>query len=90
MKTLKTDLQDLEKSLKALARKTEQMAKKLDKFEKAQAPKSEAKPKAAKKAVAKRPAKLSASETVLAIVKRSRKGIVSRPRLFPQSNPNLK
>ena len=73
---LKRDLQSMVKNLKALTQKTEKMAKELDRLEKAQAPKrSKAKPKAAKKAVAKKPAKLSPSGTVLAIIKRSRNGI---------------
>ena len=76
MRELKRDLQSMVKSLKALTQKTEKMAKELDRLEKAQTPKRpKAKPKAAKKTVAKKPAKLSASGTVLAIVKRSRKGV---------------
>jgi predicted Rossmann fold nucleotide-binding protein DprA/Smf involved in DNA uptake len=52
------------------------MAKKVDKLEKAQAPKeSKGEPKATRKAIAKKPTKVPASETVLAIIKRSRKGI---------------
>jgi len=50
------------------------MIKRLGKLEKAQAAKKP-KAKAVKKAPTKKPAKLPASETVLAIVKRSRKGI---------------
>ena len=76
MRELKRDLQSMVKSLKALTQKTEKMAKELDRLEKAQTPKRpKAKPKAAKKTVAKKPAKLSASGTVLAIVKRSRRGV---------------
>ncbi len=76
MEKLKTDLKSMVKSLKVLEEKTKRMAKKVDKLEKAQAPKEpRGKPKAAKKAVAKKPAKLSANETVLAIIKRSRKAI---------------
>jgi len=76
MKELQWDLQSMVKGLKALTQKTEKMAKELDRLEKAQAPKKpKAKPKAVKKAVAKKPAKLTANGTVLAIVKRSRKGI---------------
>ena len=71
MSQLKKDLKAVAKDLKRLTQKTDKMIKRLEKFEKAQAAK---KPKA-KKAVAKKPAKLTASETVLAIVKRSRKGI---------------
>ncbi len=76
MKELKSDLQSMGKSLRALTQKTEKMAKELDRLEKSQAPKRpKVKPKAVKKAVAKKPAKLTAGGTVLAIVKRSRKGI---------------
>ena len=76
MKELKRDLKSVVKSLKVLEEKTKQMAKKVDKLEKAQAPKeSKEEPKAAKKAIAKKPTRVSASETVLAIIKRSRKGI---------------
>jgi len=76
MRELKRDLQSMVKSLKALTQKTEKMAKELDKLEKAQAPKRpKAKPKAAKKAVAKKPTRVSASDTVLAIIKRNRKGV---------------
>jgi len=76
MKELKRDLQSMVKSLKSLTQKTEKMAKELDKLEKAQAPKKpKAKPRATRKAIAKKPTKVSASDTVLAIIKRSRKGI---------------
>jgi hypothetical protein len=75
MKKLKDDLKELEKSLKALVRKTGQMASRLDKLAKAPAqkkPVAEAKP--AKKGVAKKPATVSATGTVLEIIKKSRKG----------------
>ncbi len=76
MRELKTDLQSVLKSLRILEEKTKEMAKKLDKVEKAQTPeKTGAKPKAARKAVAKKPTRVSASGTVLAIVKRSKKGL---------------
>ena len=71
MSQLKKDLKAVAKDLKRLTQKTDKMIKRLEKPEKAQAAK---KPKA-KKAVAKKPTRVSASETVLAIVKRSRKGI---------------
>ncbi len=74
MKELKRDLQSMVKSLKELTEKTEKMIKQLEKLDKAQAAKKP-KAKAVKKVVAKKPAKLSASGTVLAIIKRSRKGI---------------
>ncbi len=74
MKELKRDLQSMVKSLKELTEKTEKMIKQLEKPGKAQAAKKP-KAKTARRAVAKRPTRVSASETVLAIVKRSRKGI---------------
>ena len=52
------------------------MIKQVKKLEKAQAAENP-KAKPVKKAVAKKPAKLSASGTVLAIIKRSRKGVDS-------------
>jgi predicted Rossmann fold nucleotide-binding protein DprA/Smf involved in DNA uptake len=76
MKELQRDLQSVLKSLRALTQKTEKMIKRLEELEKSQAPKRpKVKPKAVKKAVAKKPAEMSANETVLAIIKRSRKGV---------------
>ncbi len=85
MKKLKIDLQVVEKSLKQLARKMELMTKKVAKLEKAKAakkPKARAKvakrPKARTRAVrkvaTKKPARVSATDTVLAIIKKSRQG----------------
>jgi len=74
MNQLKKNLKDVAKDLKKLTQKTDKMIKRVGKLEKAQAAKKP-KAKAVKKAPAKKPAKLSASGTVLAIVKRSRKGI---------------
>ena len=74
MNQMKKDLKAVAKDLKGLTQKTDKMIKRLEKLEKAQAAKKP-KAKAVKKAVAKKPAKLTASGTVLAIVKRSRKGI---------------
>ena len=74
MKQLKKDIKAVAKDLKRLTQKTDKMIKGLEKLEKAQAAK-EPKAKAAKKAVARKPTRVSASETVLAIVKRSRKGV---------------
>ena len=65
MKQLKRDLQAVSKTLKQLTLKTENIAKRLDKFEKAKT-----QPK-----VTKKPVKISAAATVLAIIKRSRKGV---------------
>ena len=74
MNQLKKNLKAVAKDLKGLTQKTDKMIKRLDKLDKAQAAKKP-KAKAVKKAVVKKPAKLSASETVLAIVKRSTKGV---------------
>ena len=74
MNQMEKDLKAVTKELKKLAQKTDKMIKRLEKLEKAQAAKKP-KAKAAKKAIAKKPTKLSASGTVLAIIKRSRKGI---------------
>ena len=76
MKKLQKDLQDVEKSLNKLAQKTKQMAKKLDKLEKPKAArKPRARAKAAKKVVRKKSTRVSATDNVLAIIKRSREGI---------------
>ena len=74
MNQLKKDLKAVAKDLKRLTQKTDKIIKQLDKLEKTQVAKKP-KAKAVKKAVAKKPAKLSASGTVLAIIKRSRKGV---------------
>ncbi len=73
MKQLKRDLQAVSKSLKQLTLRTEKIAKNLDKLEKAKPvkkPKTKARPK-----VTKKPVKVSTAATVLAIIKRSRKGV---------------
>ena len=79
MKNLKKDLQAVTKELKTLTRKTEAMAKKVAKLEKAQAAakaKPKAKAKTAKKAPAKKKAaKLTATDQVVNIIKRSKKGV---------------
>jgi len=74
MKEFKSDFQSVLNSLSALTQKTDRMIKQLEKLDKAQAAKKP-KAKAVKKAVAKKPTKGSASDTVLAIIKRSRKGV---------------
>jgi len=74
MNQLKKNLKAVARDLKKLTQKTDKMLKRLGKLEKAQAPKKP-KAKAVKKAVAKKPAEMSANETVLAIIKKSRKGI---------------
>jgi len=65
MKLLKRDLEAVSKSLKQLTLKTEKIAKKLEKLEKAKA----------KLKITKKPVKVSAAATVLAVIKRSRKGV---------------
>ena len=73
MKQLKRDLKAISKSLKQLTLRTEKIAKKLDKLEKpkpAKRSKAKTKPK-----VTKKPVKVSAAATVLAVIKRSRKGV---------------
>ena len=73
MKQLKKDLQAVSKSLKQLMLRTEKIAKKLEKLEK---PKPVKKSKVkAKPKVTKKPVKVSAAATVLAVIKRSRKGV---------------
>ncbi len=75
MKKLKNDLKELEKSLKALLRKTGQLAGRLDKLAKPPVGKRPvAKAKPAKKGVAKKPAGVSATGTVLEIIKKNRQG----------------
>jgi hypothetical protein len=78
MKKLKKDLQAVSKGLKALAKKTENIIKAVDKFEKAQV-KTQAKAKPGKKARAKKPAKKATAQTatdqVVNIIKRSKEGV---------------
>lgn len=74
MKQLEKDLRTVAKGLKRLTQKTDRMIKQLEKLEKAQ-PAKKPKTKAVKKAVAKKAAKATATDTVLAIIKRSRKGV---------------
>jgi len=85
MKNLKKEVQAVTRELKALTRKTESMAKKVAKLEKGQAAakaKPKAKAKSAKKAPAKKKpvakektAKLTATDQVVSIIKRSKKGV---------------
>ncbi|MBU0736373.1 MAG: hypothetical protein KKG10_19735 [Proteobacteria bacterium] len=73
MKPVTKSLQAISKSLKQLTLRTEKIAKELDKLEKAKPvkkSKAKAKPELSKKRV-----KVSAAATVLAIIKRSRKGV---------------
>ncbi len=75
MKELKRNLQSVLKSLRALTQKTDKMIKRLEKLEKKAQVAKKPKAKAVKKVVVKKRAKLSASGTVLATIKRSRKGV---------------
>jgi septal ring factor EnvC (AmiA/AmiB activator) len=85
MKKLKKDLRAVSKSLKGLSRKTETLLKKVDKLEKAQAtrkrkPKTKARPAkkapAAKRKVARRKApQVTATDHVVKIIKRSKRGV---------------
>ncbi len=75
MKQLKKDLKVVAKDLKRLTQKTDKMIKRLEKLEKKAQVAKKPKAKAVKKVVVKKPAKLPASGTVLAIIKRSRKGV---------------
>lgn len=85
MKELKREFKSVLKSLKALSEKTEKMIKTLDELEKSQMAsktKRKAKPKATavkkapvRKLAAPEKTKLTAADTVLGIVKRSRKGV---------------
>ena len=74
MKQLEKDLKAIGKDLKKLTQKTEKMIKQLEKPDKAQAARKP-KAKAVRKTTVKKPTRVSASGTVLAIVKRSRKGV---------------
>jgi len=73
MKALKKDLQSVIKSLKLLTEKAEKMARQLDAAEKVQ-PTQKRPVKAAKSAVRKK-APATATETVLGIINRQKKGI---------------
>jgi len=74
MKQLKKDLKALTRDLNKLTQKTDRMIKQLEKLGKSPAVKKP-KAKATQKAVPKKARRLSASDTVLAIIKKSRKGI---------------
>ena len=74
MNRIEKDLKAIAKDLKKLTQKTEKMIERLKKLDKAQAAKKP-KAKAIKKAVAKKPTRVSSRDTVLAIIKRSRKGV---------------
>jgi predicted nucleotidyltransferase len=85
MKALKKEIQSVVKELKSLTKKIEKIAKELSKIEKAKTPKKKkagvkvkikVKKKAiARKAPAKKAARVTASDTVLTLIKKSKKGI---------------
>ena len=88
MGQLKKDMAFLIKNLKALTKKTEVMARKLDRLEKAAEKKTKAKPKAKaktkakpvkravpKKAVGRKAKKVTATDSVLAVINRSKNGV---------------
>ena len=80
MKQLKRDLQAMSKNLKALTQRAEKMIKAMDKLEKGQLTKGSGRKVAAKRLSAKRVVARglkspSATETVLGIIMRSKKGV---------------
>ena len=88
MKKLKQDLKTVNKELKALVKKTESLTKAVDRIEKAQAakakkasPKKAIKAKAVKKVAAKntpvkkKKSKLTATDKILNIINKSKKGV---------------
>lgn len=82
MKQLKKDLLGVSKSLKSLTRKTQQIAKKVDKIEKAKAKatkkapdKTKAKARPTKRPAAKKATAETATGQVINIVRRSKKGV---------------
>ena len=74
MKQLKKDVQAVVRDLKRLTQMTDKIVKQLEKIDKAQALKKP-KTKARKKIVGKKAKKTNPSDTVLAIIKRRKKGI---------------
>ena len=91
MKKLNQDLKAVNKELKALVKKTESLMKAVDRIEKAQAvkpkkasPKKDIKPKAVKKVAAqntpatKKTSKLTDTDKVLNIIKRSKMGVTTQ------------
>ncbi|MBW2107389.1 MAG: hypothetical protein JRI36_01810 [Deltaproteobacteria bacterium] len=100
MKNLKKDLQAVNKEIKALAKKTEKLVAAVAKIEKAQATakkkakakvskKAGAKKTAGKKTAAKKKTVVTATDQVLNIVKRSKKGIAV-PALMKKTGFNEK
>lgn len=80
MKQLKKELRSVVKALKALTRQTERMEKQLDRVEKASRAKKVKKKapiKVAKKGVVKRATKVTATDTVLKMIQRRKRGITT-------------
>jgi predicted Rossmann fold nucleotide-binding protein DprA/Smf involved in DNA uptake len=76
MKNLKKNLQSLNRDLKALAKKADNLVVALDKLEQSKSAKTKpAKKMPVKKAAAKKSSPATAADTVLGIIKRSKKGI---------------
>ena len=78
MKALKRELQSVVKALKLLTQKTEKIAKKLDKLEAPKTVKKQqkrVKTKTVKRAVTRKPKKVTAGEALMRIIKASRKGV---------------
>ena len=84
MGQLKKDMAFLIKNLKALTKKAEVMARKLDRLEKTAEKKTKAKPKAKakpvkravpKKVVGRKAKKVTATDSVLAVINRSKNGV---------------
>jgi len=75
MKALKRDLQSVVKSLKLLTKKTEQIAKALEKVETPRPTRKMPNAKAGNKAVTRKATPPTATDTVLGVIKRSRKGL---------------
>ena len=80
MKRLKKELQAVSKELKALVNKTEKLMKAFDKLEKAPAAekkktKAKAKKAPAKETAAKKATGPTATERVMSLIKRSKKGV---------------
>ncbi len=78
MKQLKKDLRSVVKELKSLIRQTEKIGKSLDRIEKVGAAKklkAKARAKSPIKAVVRKSSRQNATDTVMKIVNRSRKGV---------------
>ena len=76
MKNLKKSLQSVNKDLNALLKKVDKIIAVASKLEKPKtAKKKPLKKVAVKKPAAKRPVKLTAADTLFAVIKRSRKGV---------------